>query len=613
MSARRSHAIEGLVVVALIAVVLMALWSQPADRKAAGVASIDAVSGSFIVAGARVFDGERDLGVIDVVVRDGRIAAVGAGAAEDLDLPRLDGTGRTLLPGLIDAHVHAWGEARRDMARFGVTTGFDMHGDAGHLPEFKAEREGLENTKEADLWAAGFAVTAPGGHGTQFGLAVPTVDADTDIDAFVAARIAEGADYIKLIIEDLGAYGDVQRLPTLGDVQVGALVEATHARGRMAVAHVSTLASARMAVAAGVDGLVHVFGDAPIDEALLATIRERGVFVVPTLIVAVGMVSDDEPNALAEDPSIKPWLDVEQLTSLQSRFDVSRPAQQENVIESVRRLHAAGVPILAGSDAPNPGTAHGASLHAELALLVRAGLSPAEALATATSIPARIFHVPERGHIAPGMRADLVLVEGNPLDDISATRRIVKVWKNAAPIRRDPGTMAEMAEMASSTRLIGDFEQDVDVDSGRWQATSDSLVDGTSTASVERVAGGARGSTGALLIRGEIRAGFAFPWAGAAFFPGSEPMQPVDYSGRHELVFWVRGDGRRYRAMLLSGPSMQGMPSELGFVAGPHWQEVRLPLDAFRGADLARLRAIVFGAGVPAGQFEFRIDQVELR
>jgi imidazolonepropionase-like amidohydrolase len=103
----------------------------------------------------------------------------------------------------------------------------------------------------------------------------------------------------------------------------------------------------------------------------------------------------------------------------------------------VARLRQAQVPVLAGSDAPNPGTAHGISLHRELELLVRAGLSPLEALRAATSTPARAFHLSDRGRIAVGLRADLVLVDGDPTTDILATRAIRTVWKLGRAVDRE--------------------------------------------------------------------------------------------------------------------------------------------------------------------------------
>ena len=97
---------------------------------------------------------------------------------------------------------------------------------------------------------------------------------------------------------------------------------------------------------------------------------------------------------------------------------------------------AAAVPLLAGTDAPIPGATYGASIHSEMALLVRDGLEPVQALAAATSAPARAFHLDDRGFIRPGMRADLLLVDGNPTTDILATRNILAVWKRGVKVAR---------------------------------------------------------------------------------------------------------------------------------------------------------------------------------
>jgi imidazolonepropionase-like amidohydrolase len=107
-----------------------------------------------------------------------------------------------------------------------------------------------------------------------------------------------------------------------------------------------------------------------------------------------------------------------------------------NLYANLRALRDARVPILAGTDAPNPGLAHGASLHQEMELLVEGGLSPIEALAAATSVPARCFGLHDRGRIAPGLRADLLLVRGDPTLDITTTRDIVSVWKGGVQLER---------------------------------------------------------------------------------------------------------------------------------------------------------------------------------
>lgn len=603
---------------ALVATLATAVLAQErSEPKASAESAAPAVDdNSFAIRDVRVFDGERVIEHANVVVRDGRIAEVGADARLPEGANVIDGAGKTLLPGLIDAHVHSWGNARNDALRFGVTTELDMLGDWHRLPQIEQQRQSLARTAQADLWSAGAAVTAPGGHGTQYGMQVPTLAADGDAAAFVAARVEEGSDYIKIIVEDLSAYGTDARMPTVTPQQVTAAIDAAHRHDRLAVVHVSRRASALQAVEAGADGLAHIFIDAPVDETFAKAARSRDSFVIPTLSVLSGIAGTGDGARLAADPRLQPLLGGEQVASLEASFPLGArdPDLAERLLASVAALHAAGVTILAGTDAGNPGTTHGASLHGELDLLVRAGLSPAEALHAATAATARAFGFDDRGRIAPGLRADLVLVDGDPLADITATRAIDTVWKNGYAVERSAAKPDQPAAAAPGDTLVSDFDGDaIDARFGAWQPTTDAIAGGASVVEHALAAGGADASRGALAVRGEIRPGFAYPWAGVIFLPAGETMQAVDFSARTELVFRVRGDGRRYNAMLFSGPSMQGMPSMQAFTADKDWSEVRLPLDGFAGADLAQLRAIAFAAGQPAGEFEFFLDHVELR
>lgn len=574
----------------------------------------------FVVQDVRVFDGT---GVIDratVVVRDGRIVSVGRDAQVPEGLAVVDGRGRTLLPGLIDAHVHSWGDAQADALRFGVTTELDMLGDRGRFAALRSQRDAFGPARHADLWSAGAAVTAPGGHGTQYGMEVPTLAAGGDAGAFVAARVAEGSDYIKIIVEDFGAYGSPGRMPTLAPAQVEAAVEAAHAHDRLAVVHVSRQADALHALRAGADGLVHLFVDAGATPELVAAARAGDAFVVPTLSVLMSIAGAGAGPGLAADPRLRPHLSDAQVHALQGSFPgmPAQPALPERLLASVRALHAAGVTILAGTDAGNPGTSHGASLHGELALLVQAGLTPLEALAAATSAPATRFGLADRGRIAPGLRADLVLVEGDPSSDIAASRAIVGIWKNGHAVARDPAAAAGAgpAGPAPAGPLLSAFDDGTfDATSGSWHPTTDRMLGGTSDVAHRILADGAAGTGGALEITGEVRQGASqwTMWSGMMWMLGAEPMAPVDLSGRSELVFHARGDGRDYHVMLFSGPEAHAMPAMRAFRAGPEWEEVRMPLEGFANADPARLRAIAFTAGAPAGSFGFRIDQVELR
>lgn len=179
-----------------------------------------------------------------------------------------------------------------------------------------------------------------------------------------------------------------------------------------------------------------MFGDRVADAQLAALAKRNGSQLITTLAVVAGASGREDAAALARDASVEPWLSEMQKQMLGSTFGKTTPEAIENALNSVRAFQAARVPILAGTDAPNPSTAFGPSLHMELELLVSAGLTPSQALTAATAAPAAFLGLTDRGQVALGMRTDLVLVEGDPTQDITATRRIVAVWKNGFAIDR---------------------------------------------------------------------------------------------------------------------------------------------------------------------------------
>lgn len=582
--------------------------AQVAEKSKAGTAA--PASSSFAIRGVRVFDGERFIDGANLVVRDGRISAVGKDAAIPAGIDVVEGRGRTVLPGLIDAHTHDWGEAQRDALRFGVATELEMMGAVQSLPGYRSQRESLAHTDQADVYSSGAAVTVPGGHGTEYGFPVPELKQGDDVAAFVQARLDEGSDFIKLMVDDLHGYGTTKRMPTLDRAQIEAAIAAARARGKLSVVHVSAMDDARHALDAGADGLAHVFIDTLADDGLVAAAKSRGAFVIPTLSVLAGFQGGGEGAALAEDPRFTARLSSAQGGTLRAKFPTSSvkpfPAL-DRAIESTRRLHAAGVEILAGTDAGNPGTAHGASLHGELALLVRAGLTPVEALQAATSKPATRFGLKDRGRVAPGMRADLLLVQGDPGSDITATRDIVQVWKNGRPIAAAPA-QAKAAGLASGDVQVSDFESgDLATRFGSgWQAGSDRFMGGKSTATAAWTDGGAENSKGAMRVEGEVVAGAPYPWAGVMFSPGPGAMQPVDLRGRTAITLKIRGTPGQYALLLIAG---QGMPGMHPIEVGADWRTIRVPLSAVNGADLGRVGAIAITQGTP-GRFRFDIDDV---
>lgn len=294
----------------------------------------------------------------------------------------------------------------------------------------------------ADFRSAGILATAPGGHGTEFAKYpnMPTVADASAAEAFVAARKVEGSDYLKIVLNGVRA---VRRgMPTLAPPTAKALIDAGHARGMLVVAHIESTDDARTVVERGVDGLAHLWRDRGAEPELAALIATRHVFVVPTLSVPDSYLNGTGA-ALSADQRLRPYLSESALSRL-----VAAPSQGsaglvppiDQFLAAVRSLAASGVKLVAGTDAgaTNMEWRHGVALHRELELYVQAGLTPVKALQAATGNAADAFKLTDRGRIAQGRRADLLLIRGDPTTDITATRDILRVWKAGVELSRPP-------------------------------------------------------------------------------------------------------------------------------------------------------------------------------
>ncbi|MFE4379466.1 amidohydrolase family protein [Streptomyces cyaneofuscatus] len=376
-----------------IAVAGVQAVAVPATAEARGHAT--GPGGRVALTGVRVFDGNALTPPRTVVIDGGRIGVSSAGAR------KVDCGGAVLLPGLIDAHLHLQNlDTLRQLTAYGVTTALDMASFPPSTVEALRRRPGL-----TDIRSAGTPAVAPGSPQSQ----LPTFPANGVVtgpeqaSGFVRARVVEKSDYIKIIIDE----------PGLSPETVKALVRAAHAAGKQVMAHATSGPTVERALAAGVDMIHHVPLDSPLSPALAARYAAGGPVAVPTLTMMEGFAGLGIPG-----------------------FDY---AAAEGSVTALRR---AGARILAGTDANRtPGIPvrppFGVSMHHELELLVRAGLTTREALNSATSLPAQAFGLRDRGAIRTGYRADLLLIDGDPLADIRATRSIRSVW--AGGVEYTPG------------------------------------------------------------------------------------------------------------------------------------------------------------------------------
>lgn len=403
------------------------------------------MTSEFLISDVRLFDGEDVVERASVLVREDRIVTVDRAASGAPGTPEgmsvVEGAGRTLLPGLFDAHAHPTPPALELAILFGVTTELDMFTTPERLG---GQREQARTRNDvADFRSASTGATVLGGHpsmliGLSFRDQFPVVNSVDDAAAFVAARVTEGADFIKLLIDDGSAMGHPS--PTLTREMAGAIVEEAHRHGLLAVAHATSRDGAAQAVDAGVDGLVHVFMDRDADDEIVRLIADAGIFVIPTLSTMGSLAGDLTGEELAHDARTEGLIPDDWRGNLCRCWELGSPSRLAHAMQATGRLHHAGVPLLAGTDAADVGvlgTAHGVSLHGELSLLVDAGLTPIDALRAATSTPADRFGLTDRGRVRSGLQADLVLVDGDPTTTVTDSLSIVEVWRRGTRVPRE--------------------------------------------------------------------------------------------------------------------------------------------------------------------------------
>jgi imidazolonepropionase-like amidohydrolase len=431
-------------------------------------------SRSLVIRNVRVFDAPRAVlldGTRDVVVRDGRIVNITAPGVGAAGSPEVDGAGGTLLPGLVDVHAHtgstpdppgtiAVPDIDGNLAAFlyaGVTTVLDL----GSLsPAVFRERADVASGARLGphVYAAGPIFTAPGGHPAEVLRAwlpwylrwyvVPRATREVatpeEASAAVTTLLPEHPDILKIATDaGLGA------VPCLAPDTLAAVTRAGHAGGVRSIAHVGSSAEAIAAVQGGVDALAHAPWRDELSDEAVALIASRHVSVVATLAIwdLIGGARASEADYLpiereVADPALRARLVAPPDDAAEHGDEAAfrRAAANGHAARrrNVAKLRAAGVTILVGSDACNPGDLPGAGLHLEIAKLVEAGLTPGEALRAATWENARFLagDGADFGEIAVGKRADLVLVAGDPTARIEDLGRITHVVLEGADLAR---------------------------------------------------------------------------------------------------------------------------------------------------------------------------------
>ncbi len=421
-----------------------------------GLSGHAAAASGLAVVGATIFDGTGAAPVADgiVLVEGGRIRA--AGPRAQVPLPKgiqiVDGRGKWVLPGLVDAHVHFF-QSGGPYTRPDV---IDLRAHRSYEREIAGVKANLDRTFARYLLCGITSVVDVGGPMWNFDVR------DRARQTPLAPRVAVAGPLVSTVARPQLDLGDppivkvgspeearalirreLERKPDLtkvwfifrpgddvaaGKAIVAATVDESGKAGVRVAVHATELAAARASVEAGAAVLVHSVMDQPVDDAFVQLLKDRGVLYVPTLFVSRGydlvlsgsFTPTDAEKRLGDPDALAAFEAVKAFPDFKARPRGSSDARVQTSMANLKRLSDAGVLVAAGTDAGNIGTLHGPSYFRELALMAESGLSPSQVLVDATRNAARVFGADaDLGTIEAGKRADLVVVDGDPTADLA--------------------------------------------------------------------------------------------------------------------------------------------------------------------------------------------------
>lgn len=413
------------------AVAALVLWAM-SDRPATQVA---AQGGVTALTGVRIIDGTGRPAIEQgtIVINNGRITAAGASSAVQVPAgaTRVDLSGKTVMPGMINAHAHVQNQtktmaARDDLVRrlrlyasYGVTTAVSL----GQVNN----DETLEVVKLRDEQDRGTLERAR---------------------VYTSGPSIRGLKTVEEVRQTVDSYADrkVDRIkthvtPEMTPDLYAALIDQAHKRGLRANAHIFSLAEARMVLDRGVDVIAHSVRDQDVPQAFAAELKKKNVGYIPTLTRDLSVFVYESTPAFFKDPFFQRGMSVygEQVKL------VSEPSYQEKVrgnkaaqaikpalaqaIRNVKILSDAGVMIAMGTDSgTDDGRWQGYFEQVEIEMMAKAGMTPMQVIVASTSAAAQVSKLDHVGTIAPGKAADLLVLDANPLQDIMNTRKIHSVW-----------------------------------------------------------------------------------------------------------------------------------------------------------------------------------------
>lgn len=420
-------------------------------------------SGPVLLKNATVIDGNggAPLEKTDILISEGRITGVGkglkAGGAREIDL-----TGKTVMPSLVCAHAHvgtlkgttssAENYTRENLLRhlrkyqdYGVSSVLAMGTDRPLI--FNGFRDSTEAglLPGARLYSAGYGFNTPDPNpGSWMNLLLRPASPD-DVPAMMDKLAAVKPTVVKIWVDDHG--GNAQKMkPEIYQ----AIIREAHKRNIRVAAHLFYVEDARKLTEAGIDIIAHSIRDTEVDQDLLNKMKQKNVIYIPTLSLDEYQFIYAENPEWINDPFFKASLEPGVYEMLTDKAYGERirnsPDYQRNISAfktasiNLKKIHDAGITVALGTDSGAfPVRTQGFTEHLEMELMVKAGLTPAQAITVSTRNASRALLADKAfGTLEKGKKADLIILSGNPLTDIRNTRKIESVWKEGREVSNGP-------------------------------------------------------------------------------------------------------------------------------------------------------------------------------
>jgi imidazolonepropionase-like amidohydrolase len=587
------------------------------------VASVAGAQATLAITGARVIDGTGAPARIEtVIVRGDRIVAVGPDVSVPPDAQVIRADGETLLPGLFDLHTHLNSSATGEPEDFGkslkqyLLCGVTTVNDYSVYGEMIAPLRNLEQTGVLLGPKVNFAIRlgTPQGHGTEFGWGdyfTQEVSTPAEAHAAMARVLPYKPDVIK-VFTDGWRYDRIADLTSMNVQTLSAIVEDAHRAGLKVFTHTVTLRGAKIAAQAGVDSLAHGVGDALVDDQLIKLMKQHYTGYVSTLATY-------EPESLqTSSPRLTALLSSEgrAFEARRAQRAPLGPAAEANMRrwhflqQNIARLLAAGIPIGVGTDAGVAGTYHGWSTLHEMELLVSSGMTPLQAVTAGTGVSAALVgQSADRGTIAPGKIADLLLVQGEPdknINDIENTKAVF-LGGRQMDLQALEAAVQSPEPTPLPAHLVGPLIDNAERQDGRSNLdtmlvnSTDAGVDHSKMLFVRSL--GHHGHDISTLARMSPKEN---AYADLVIPLTKGGVELADVSSYKGIQFAVRGEGD-YKLLLENYGTNRAKWYTATFNGGAKWHTVKIPFSSFQSTDVAlhfparTLRTLHFELARPAG------------